>query len=130
MAVKKLCGKFGCNNLIDVNEMYCNKHNNLQKEKIKERNRLYDRYSRNQQATAFYNSAEWKALRLKVKNNHNGLCCECLKQKILKPGYIADHIIPIGIDWSLRLVESNIQFLCVECHNTKTAEDKRKYGNK
>ncbi|MDO6448097.1 HNH endonuclease [Oceanobacillus profundus] len=39
-----------------------------------------------------------------------------------------DHIIPVKVDWSLRLDINNCQPLCHDCHNKKTAEDKRKYG--
>lgn len=128
MPIKKICNKAGCSLLIDHSERYCDKHKDQERIDKAERNRYYDQYKRDQRSKQFYNSKEWEALRERVKAKFNGLCSNCLKDKKLKSGVIADHIVPIKVDWSLRLVESNIDFLCIECHNTKTAEDNRRYG--
>ncbi|MGJ0995757.1 HNH endonuclease [Enterococcus casseliflavus] len=41
---------------------------------------------------------------------------------------LADHIIPVRVDWSKRLDKDNIQPLCESCHAIKTKEDKIKYN--
>ncbi|MFD2671826.1 HNH endonuclease [Marinicrinis sediminis] len=128
MPIKKICNKAACNSLINVGDKYCDKHKDQGQIDKRERNRHYDKYQRDQKSKQFYNSKEWKLLREKIKLKFNGLCLKCLENKKIKVGVIADHIIPIKVDWSLRLVESNIDFLCVECHNAKTAEDKKIYG--
>lgn len=35
---------------------------------------------------------------------------------------VADHVLPIK-DGGARLIESNLQALCVPCHNSKTASE-------
>ncbi|NGM81299.1 HNH endonuclease [Paenibacillus sp. 7124] len=127
MPLKKICNKAGCNSLCNPCDKYCNKHKEQGQLDKQERNRYYDTYLRDKKATQFYHSKEWELLREVVKAKCNGLCTRCLDNKMLKAGVIADHKIPLKVDWSLRLVESNIDFLCLECHNTKTWEDKKKY---
>ncbi|WP_442857134.1 MULTISPECIES: HNH endonuclease [Carnobacterium] len=41
---------------------------------------------------------------------------------------LADHIIPVRVDWSLRLVRTNLQPLCGECHAIKTKDDEKRYN--
>lgn len=69
----------------------------------------------------FYNSAAWKKCRLSYIAKVFGLC-EGLNCG--KPGYIVDHIIeltPENInDINITLNHENLQYLCLECHNTKT----------
>lgn len=87
-------------------------------------NRYYDRYQRNRKHDQFYHSKAWIQLREYIRIRDNGLCQQCLKEKRITVGTIADHIIPIELDWAKRLDEDNIQLLCQPCHNTKTAEDR------
>lgn len=126
--IKKICNKQGCNTLVIYTNKYCEKHKDQAQADTYERNKHYDLHRRDKESTGFYSSKEWKELRELVKTKFNGLCSRCLDNKLFKAGMIADHKIPIKIDWSLRLIESNIDYLCLECHNTKTAEDKRKYN--
>ncbi|KQX69241.1 HNH endonuclease [Paenibacillus sp. Root444D2] len=128
MAIKKICNKSGCNALVDAGVRFCDKHIEQEQVNKKERNKHYDMYRRDEKSKAFYISKEWKALRTIVRARFRGLCSACLKVKRIRAGYICDHIIPIKVRWELRLEESNLQYLCIECHNTKTAEDKRRYG--
>ncbi|MFJ5625435.1 HNH endonuclease [Peribacillus loiseleuriae] len=60
----------------------------------------------------------------------HGLCQHCLKDKRLIYADMVDHIIPIKIAWHLRVFLKNLQCLCNGCHAIKTAEDKRKYGDR
>lgn len=75
-------------------------------------------------AKKFYNSKAWKDCRAAYIPTVYGLCEHCGK-----PGYILDHIIEINYDNmndpNITLNHDNLQYLCLECHNTKTF---RKYS--
>ncbi|MEV2286710.1 HNH endonuclease signature motif containing protein [Paenibacillus larvae] len=98
---------------------YCNKHQYLEAEQV----RYYDRYKRDPEATKFYNSREWRALRVKALERDYGLCRECLREHKITFAVVVDHIKPIKQFWHLRLELSNLQALCLKCHNRKTAMD-------
>lgn len=73
---------------------------------------------------SFYDSKKWKKCRFSFISKRiaidGGMCQHC-KSKL---GYIVDHIIeltPINInDSNISLNHINLQYLCLECHNTKT----------
>lgn len=113
----KICNKFGCNEL--TKESYCDEHKHLQTERHKRYNKQRDPIVK-----SFYNSKDWKALSSYTLASNHYLCIQCE----LKTADVADHIIPVLVDWSLRLDPNNIQPLCHSCHNKKTAEDIKKYG--
>ncbi|WP_212967129.1 HNH endonuclease [Lederbergia ruris] len=52
----------------------------------------------------------------------------CLQDDKFTKADVVDHIIPIIVDWSRRLDDTNCQSLCHGCHNVKSAEDRKKYG--
>lgn len=116
------CNKPGCPNLTHAG--YCEQHKTTKAEN----NRYYDKYQRNKKHDRFYHSAAWKKVRNLIKIRENGLCQQCLSEKRITVGTIVDHIIPMSVDWDKRLEENNLQLLCIECHNKKTAEDLQKYG--
>lgn len=120
------CNKPGCSNL--TRDGYCEQHKKTVNKIRKDTNRFYDKYKRNKKHDRFYHSVAWKKVKEIVKIRDMGLCRRCFENKRLVPGTIVDHIIPLSIDWEKRLDEDNLQLLCIECHNAKTAEDKRKYG--
>jgi len=70
-------------------------------------------------AKPFYNSRAWKRVRGAYIKKVFGICEHCGE-----PGYIADHIVeltPENInDSKISLSYSNLQYLCLECHNKKT----------
>lgn len=124
---KKLCPK--CNRLIDQGEKYCAAHKKAAVEKNKERHKHYDKYSRDKEAAAFYNSKQWKKVRALAVRRDNGLCVMCLANGRIKAYNVVDHIKPLEHFPLLALVLSNLQCLCHACHNVKTAEDVRTYNN-
>lgn len=75
-------------------------------------------------AKPFYKSTAWKKCRAAYISKRaaidGGMCEYCKEQ----PGYIVDHIEelnPLNInDPSVSLNHDNLQYLCLECHNTKT----------
>lgn len=72
----------------------------------------------------FYNSKQWKLCRNSFIAHRvsidGGMCQNCRKSL----GFIVDHIIeltPVNIyDPCISLGHDNLQYLCLECHNTKT----------
>lgn len=114
--------KPGCGNLTQGG--YCEQHKTAKAEN----NRYYDKYHRNKKHDRFYHSTAWIKLRDYIRIRDNGLCQYCLTEKRIVVGAIADHIIPLSVDWSKRLDEENIWLLCGGCHNRKTLDDLRKYG--
>ena len=116
------CNKPGCSQL--TRDGYCEQHKTAKAEN----NRYYDKYQRNKKHDRFYHSAAWIKCRDYIRIRDNGLCQHCLNQKRITVGIIADHIVPLSVDWNKRLDESNLQLLCAGCHAVKTAEDLQKYG--
>ncbi|WP_338075709.1 HNH endonuclease signature motif containing protein [Chengkuizengella sediminis] len=104
-----------CNNL--TREAYCDEHK-------KECNQYYDRYMRDKKSKTFYQSKEWRTVRQQALTRDRNLCQHCLKQRQITPADMVDHIVPVKVDWSLRLDLSNLQSLCNSCHNKKTAEER------
>ena len=70
----------------------------------------------------FYNSKRWKDLRQEVRNEKRMRCDNC--GKLIKGKSICDHRIEVSPDnyrdESITLSKSNLDLLCIECHNTKT----------
>ncbi|WP_256761419.1 HNH endonuclease [Cohnella sp. WQ 127256] len=128
MAIKKICNKSACNQLVNIGQRYCNKHKQQEQMDKTERNRFYDEHKRNKEASAFYHSAEWGTIRGQALIRDHYLCCDCLDDKRLIKADVVDHIK--SIEWfpESRLILDNLRSLCHEHHNKKTAEDKKKYG--
>lgn len=116
----KLCNKQGCNNL--TRYRYCSVHNHVQQDHVRE----YDR-NRDPQSKSFYKSRQWKMIREVVKTRDNGLCVQCLRNGRIRAGKIVDHIEPLKVSWEKRLLLTNLQYLCQQCHNKKTQKDIAKY---
>lgn len=116
----KLCS---CGQPIDMSLSKCDSC----KAKKNERHQLYDKYRRDKQAKAFYNSKEWQLLREQALLRDLGLCQHCLPKDKIQLAEEVDHILPIKFYWEHRLTLDNLQSLCNTCHRVKTAEDKKKY---
>ncbi|MFM5339410.1 HNH endonuclease signature motif containing protein [Aeromonas veronii] len=78
---------------------------------------------------AFYNSKAWRALR-HYYITKNPLCEHCLKEGVIVPAHVVDHIIEINDDDSKKLDVNNLQSLCGSHHGKKTYQRalKRKRG--
>ena len=64
-------------------------------------------------------NAEWRRARKAYLQLHP-LCAECLKEGILTPATVVDHIMPHRGDQQLFWDEQNWQPLCQTHHNKKT----------
>jgi 5-methylcytosine-specific restriction protein A len=69
----------------------------------------------------FYQSAAWRAVRAAVLRA-NPLCRLCAARGLVVVAKVVDHITPIK-DGGARYDVSNLQGLCVSCHNAKTARE-------
>lgn len=84
------------------------------------RQKQYDTTSRNQDSKAFYQSKEWKAVRLIVLQSNPFCSCG-------SPAVIVDHIKELR-DGGEALSLDNLVGMCVACHNRKTADERKKRG--
>jgi 5-methylcytosine-specific restriction protein A len=134
MKLSHQCAAFGCHQLIPIDQTYCRSHEAKQQKMDKhERSSIHKKYNEHRYDdenivfTRFYKSRSFRKIRPTVKARASGLCQECLKQGKIRPGKIADHIVPIrtGYGWLHRLDLDNLQWLCQDCHNKKTAKEKK-----
>lgn len=70
--------------------------------------------------TDFYRKKPWLSLR-KMYIESNPTCELCDQWEIVSEGVVVDHIIPRRLAPKLELKQSNLQTLCIKCHNQKTA---------
>lgn len=75
-------------------------------------------------ALNFYNSTTWRKV-AKAHKENNPLCQKCLQSKRYRHVEFTDHIIPIKFGGSL-FDWHNLQSLCKQCHNKKSAKEKTK----
>lgn len=82
---------------------YCDKHKHLAK-----RDDTHDPESKR-----FRNSAVWQKVRLQklISSPVCEVCEECV-------AYAVHHIKPLLAAWDLRLTMSNLQSVCLSCHNS------------
>ena len=80
-------------------------------------------------AKAFYLSPAWKKTRTAYAKSVGGLCEECLRSGLYKPGEIVHHktaLTPANInDPSVTLSWDNLEYLCRDCHGRRHASEKR-----
>lgn len=80
-----------------------------------------DRWKYQNDLMRFYNSKPWRTLSKRVLNENYYVCRACGGDATL-----ADHIVPIRVDWERRLDKNNIQPLCDSCHTIKTKNETKK----
>ena len=119
---KRLCKHPGCNQLIDTT--YCSTHQQLHIQKRRD----YDINSR-QSYHDWYSCKRWRLLRMHWLKC-NPLCVECSKNHRLVPATVVDHIVPHKGKQSMFYDTNNLQSLCKQCHDIKTARDNGGFGNK
>jgi 5-methylcytosine-specific restriction protein A len=66
----------------------------------------------------------WRRKRDLVKAAADGLCAKCRSKGIVSAGSVCDHIIPEAEGGSSDM--SNLQWLCVDCHDLKTAQESKR----
>jgi 5-methylcytosine-specific restriction endonuclease McrA len=119
--ILKSCNR--CGSLIQYGATYCDicrpiveaEREARKAEANKRANRRYNQ-ARDPKYIRFYNSSEWRILSRKRLQDDGYKCVKC--KKIASE---VDHIEAIQTPggWSRRLDYSNLQSLCIECHNAK-----------
>lgn len=111
MLMKK-CLHPTCREYVEItklNKGYCDKHKDTS-------DKIYNKYNRNDKYGKFYQSKEYKQFRKDLLRTHP-YCEQCLKKNIYVKSRILHHKIEIKEDFSKRLDEDNVIFLCQACHN-------------
>lgn len=67
----------------------------------------------------FYNSKVWRTLRKKYISQYP-LCAAHEAADLIVPATVVDHVIPMSAGGA-KLSTRNLQSLCAECHNRKSA---------
>ncbi|EKA7406927.1 HNH endonuclease [Vibrio parahaemolyticus] len=117
MSPRSICSAPSCKQ-IAVENGRCNRH--LQKPKASSK-----KQSCRSSTTVnehIYQSTKWRKLRAR-KAKESPLCENCLTYNIIKPVDVVDHIKPLLDYPDLAYVFSNLQSLCHQCHNDKTAKE-------
>lgn len=108
------CRHPGCGQLVQDGSGYCGKHKS-------ERNagKFADERRGSRQERGY--GAEWDRVRKLILRRDKGLCQPCLKLGRPRPAKQVDHVVPKfegGTD-----DESNLQAICIACHQAKTSEE-------
>lgn len=130
----KLCRKTGCTHTIPYEQSnpYCSEHAGLYKQArprpSKPRSQsYYNKFKRNKQANAFYQSKVWEHVAVETKRRAY-FTCACCGHTYDRPGYlITDHIVPLRVDGSRKLDPDNLWVLCKSCHYWKTQLEEQLY---
>jgi 5-methylcytosine-specific restriction enzyme A len=85
-----------------------------------ESQRYYDKYRRNKDSKALYDSQAFRVCR-QIKLCAQPYCEMCLQEGRHTPAVIVHHIIEITEDASLALDIDNMQSLCRACHGSMHA---------
>ncbi|WP_250636649.1 HNH endonuclease [Desulfotruncus alcoholivorax] len=104
-----------------TDEQYCGRHR-------REEYKKYSRFKRDEFSKRFYNSPQWQRLR-KQKLAINLLCEHCEREGKVTPATVVDHIVPIK-EGGAALDINNLQSLRRSCHDSKTAREDGRWGNK
>ncbi len=113
MAVRarRPCKHFGCSQLTRDPRGYCESHSSTTSE-----HSAYKQSRTDRREQLFYTSTIWLKTRAKALSRDNGLCQHCLRGGVVTLADMVHHIIGIKVNWSLRLVLSNLISLCNGCH--------------
>lgn len=83
--------------------------------------KVYDKVKRDSQLNTFYQGKAWKDVRVKQLKAYP-LCIECKRE-----AKIVDHVKEIR-DGGAKYAMDNLQSMCVSCHNSKTARERKERG--
>lgn len=111
----KLCAFTGCSK--QTNGSYCEDHKRPAVSNWKKNELLKgDRHQRGY-------GTKWDKLRKKILRRDHYLCQPCYKLNKLTPAEQVDHIVPKAQGGTGE--RDNLQSICTECHNKKTATEKK-----
>jgi len=105
----KICKEVGCNNLIQIDKTYCDRHK-------KEKRTPFQNAVRTNEN--LYNTSQWRRLRKKILKDQP-YCVKCGINEQLE----AHHKTPPRGNEELFFDENNLIILCRSCHRTATAKE-------
>lgn len=76
----------------------------------------------------FYNTKQWKQLRQQVIARDNGLDQYALRDGLIVPGKLVDHIVPIEVAPELKDDINNLVLTSMASHRLKTDWEQTYYG--
>jgi len=120
MALKKMCNKQGCCQLIDHGNRYCEQHQQQEHQR-------YDQH-RESAAKRGYDH-KWRQARITYLKR-NPLCVQCMKEGKVVAATVVDHIIAHKGNQRLFWDKSNWQPLCKLHHDQKTVREDGGFGTK
>ncbi len=118
---RKPCAHMGCGQLTIQGSNRCELHT---KQKLKAADNKRERTDYH-----MYKTSRWQQLRTNQLHNEP-LCAVCKQENRLTPATVADHITPHKGDYRLFHNASNLQSLCKQCHDRKTATEDGGFGRK
>lgn len=126
------CAHQGCRVLIPFNEMYCATHIALHPRDVRRYDKTYNMKRSHDADTKerikFYNTKQWKQLRQQVIDRDNGLDQYALRDGLIVPGNLVDHIVPIEVAPELKDDINNLVLTSMASHRLKTEWEQTYYG--
>lgn len=118
MALMKYCNKVGCRKLVPQGVKYCELHTINKTEENRQRHREYDAHRRNQKAKDFYNSAEWRAARVRAlaRDSNIDIYLYIMEGRIV-PADTVHHIVELMEDYSRRCDLDNLISISESTHS-------------
>lgn len=118
--------------LIPFSEMYCATHIVLHPRDAVKYDKTYN-VKRSHDADTkerikFYNTKQWKQLRQQVIARDNGLDQYALRDGLIVPGKLVDHIVPIEVAPELKDDINNLVLTSMASHRLKTDWEQTYYG--
>lgn len=106
-----------------INKKICKSHGIYTTRKceqcIAERNKDYDKITRNKDSIKIYNSKQWKQVRVQALVRDGYRCVKCSS----KDNLVVDHIVEL-VDNGSPYELNNLQTMCKKCHAIKTEQEK------
>lgn len=118
MAFMKFCNRQGCNRLVPLGIKYCEIHAAIKAAEDKGRHKAYDKYHRNQEAKAFYNSTEWQYARAAAlaRDNNIDIYLYIMEGRAV-PASTVHHIIELSEDYQKRCDPDNLISMSEQTHS-------------
>ena len=126
------CANQGCHKLIPFDDRYCKQHIALHPRDTKRFDKAYNVKRQHDNKTkdriAFYQTKQWKQLRKQVIERDNGLDKYALRDGLVVPGKLVDHIVPIEFAPELKDDINNLVLTSMASHKAKTEWEQTYYG--
>lgn len=110
------CKQTGCTQLTRDVKGYCPDHIHLAQDQVRGAHSEYSRNRTDAKEQSFYHSPPWIKVRGMAWHRDHGLCQHCLRDGRVTFADVVHHLVPIKVNWLLRLVLGNLVSLCDGCH--------------